>query len=412
MSVIAYANRLKISSEKRAEGNTLLATSRQFPKLDRYSSMQNRQKILMLCLLLVVGLQASDTLIFCIRVDDILSRNVTYLPRSIEPFAQAVNSRGGKVTWAVIPHRLIESQNTDGVIVRELHETLTQGNEICQHGYNHICSKCGSTGHEFYCSAQSYHFDYAFQDSLLKLGMKIMQDSLDYQPRLFVPPAHAVDTTTYRILLDNGFRYLSGGAPYTDTIFQDLFNVGSVAEFTWSLTSGKFDAQLTSALNSIRNIGESSGYYCLLLHDYFIRQGYENGVVVTWIGALLDSLNTRYGGRIKYMTLSEAAGYFTRTAETQHVGEKPLLAERMAISTYPNPFNGGMTIRYTIGQPTRITLDIFDFRGRHVAKLVDEYQPSGMYRVSWNAGRFPSGIYFCRLREGESEHVKPITLVK
>jgi hypothetical protein len=78
--------------------------------------------------------QASDTLIFIIRVDDILSRNTTIQPRSIVPFQQTVEARGGKVSWAVIPHRLIEAQNLDGNLVKELIASATNGHEIAQHG--------------------------------------------------------------------------------------------------------------------------------------------------------------------------------------------------------------------------------------------------------------------------------------
>ena len=61
---------------------------------------------------------AQDSLLFVIRVDDIQSRNTTIVPRSIKFFQSAVEKRGGKITWAVIPHRLIETQNQDGVLCK------------------------------------------------------------------------------------------------------------------------------------------------------------------------------------------------------------------------------------------------------------------------------------------------------
>lgn len=65
-----------------------------------------------------------DSLLFIVRVDDILSRNTTTQPRSIVPFEQVIESFGAKVSWAVIPHRLVEPENNDGHLIAELAATV------------------------------------------------------------------------------------------------------------------------------------------------------------------------------------------------------------------------------------------------------------------------------------------------
>ncbi|MCX6138423.1 MAG: DUF2334 domain-containing protein, partial [Ignavibacteriales bacterium] len=121
-------------------------------------------------------LSAGDKFYFMIRVDDIMSRNTTILPRSIIPFQDTVESRGAFVSWAVIPSRLIETTNSDGAITHELKRTVARGHEILIHGYVHICQRCGDSGHEMFCAKNNSAFSYAEQKKLLVDGQKILAD--------------------------------------------------------------------------------------------------------------------------------------------------------------------------------------------------------------------------------------------
>ena len=64
---------------------------------------------------------------------------------------------------------------------------------------------------------------------------------------------------------------------------------------------------------------------------------------------------------------------------------------------YPNPFTGVTTIPFTLDHPARIEIDIFDPTGRNLANLASGEYPAGDHSVSWDAGGFPAGVYFCRL---------------
>ena len=183
------------------------------------------KKITLFFLIAVNFLLAQDSILFCIRVDDILSRSITTLPRSIKQFQYAVEQRGSKVTWAVIPHRLIETQNEDGVLAQELRETIQAGHEIVLHGYNHICPICGSSNHEMYCSTQSVHLSYSQQLGLITDGLKILLDTLHVVPKLFVPPGHSQDTVTFQVLVDKNFEFLSSVGGTKKFIYQDLYNL-------------------------------------------------------------------------------------------------------------------------------------------------------------------------------------------
>lgn len=79
---------------------------------------------------------------------------------------------------------------------------------------------------------------------------------------------------------------------------------------------------------------------------------------------------------------------------------------------YPNPFNASTLIKYELPQASQVTLEIYDILGRHVTKLCDNFQQAGYHRTMWNAAKFPSGIYFYRLRAGDYVETKRMMLVK
>lgn len=64
---------------------------------------------------------------------------------------------------------------------------------------------------------------------------------------------------------------------------------------------------------------------------------------------------------------------------------------------FPNPFNPETTIRYSINNPGRVTLRIYDMRGREVATLIDGNQQTGQYSVHFRSDGLPSGIYIYTL---------------
>ena len=56
-----------------------------------------------------------------------------------------------------------------------------------------------------------------------------------------------------------------------------------------------------------------------------------------------------------------------------------------------------ITIPFSLGQSTRITLELFNLKGQKVATLVKSEMPVGSHQVSVHADRYPAGVYFYRL---------------
>ncbi len=79
---------------------------------------------------------------------------------------------------------------------------------------------------------------------------------------------------------------------------------------------------------------------------------------------------------------------------------------------WPNPFNSATMIRYSVKQPGRVRLMIYNLLGQETATLVNRFQSPGSYTISWNAKDLPSGIYFCRMEAQEFQQTRKMLLVR
>jgi hypothetical protein len=84
---------------------------------------------------------------------------------------------------------------------------------------------------------------------------------------------------------------------------------------------------------------------------------------------------------------------------------------------YPNPFNPETIIKFSLPQDSWVTLKVFNLLGQVVITLVDEQKAAGEYTVSWNGKNgqnqdVSSGVYFYRIKAGDHESVRSMTLLR
>jgi hypothetical protein len=82
------------------------------------------------------------------------------------------------------------------------------------------------------------------------------------------------------------------------------------------------------------------------------------------------------------------------TAVTEHTAQP---AGFSLGQNFPNPFNPSTLITYSLPASAHVDLTIADALGRECAVLVNATEGQGEHRISWNAGAFPAGVYFCRM---------------
>ena len=79
---------------------------------------------------------------------------------------------------------------------------------------------------------------------------------------------------------------------------------------------------------------------------------------------------------------------------------------------YPNPFNPSTTIRYGVPVRSPVSLVVYNALGQAVATLVDTEQEPGYYEVRFDGMNLASGVYFCRLKAGDSIRTNKILLLR
>ena len=82
------------------------------------------------------------------------------------------------------------------------------------------------------------------------------------------------------------------------------------------------------------------------------------------------------------------------------------------VRAFPNPFNGSTIIKYALPEEMEIELSIYNILGQKVDVLLDDRKPPGRYAITWNAGNFPSGIYFARLESMAGSRTEKMLLLR
>jgi photosystem II stability/assembly factor-like uncharacterized protein len=79
---------------------------------------------------------------------------------------------------------------------------------------------------------------------------------------------------------------------------------------------------------------------------------------------------------------------------------------------YPNPFNPSTKIKYSVRQPSSVTIKVFNVVGAEIETLVNEEMPAGSFEITWNAVNLPSGVYFYQFKAGSFIDTKKMVLSK
>ena len=65
---------------------------------------------------------------------------------------------------------------------------------------------------------------------------------------------------------------------------------------------------------------------------------------------------------------------------------------------YPNPSAGDVTLEFTVEQPGKASIQIFDVTGALITTLFEGNVEAGeLRRVTFDGGKLPKGIYIARL---------------
>ena len=79
---------------------------------------------------------------------------------------------------------------------------------------------------------------------------------------------------------------------------------------------------------------------------------------------------------------------------------------------YPNPFNPSTNISFDLASDGFVSVKIFDYLGREVSSLVNDFRTAGYYSVDFNAANMSSGVCFYKLESNGFSKVMKMSLIK
>jgi hypothetical protein len=87
------------------------------------------------------------------------------------------------------------------------------------------------------------------------------------------------------------------------------------------------------------------------------------------------------------------------------------------LQNHPNPFAWRTTIAYDVPEESRVTIDVYNVLGQHVARLVNAKKSGGRHTIVWDgnddSGRpVSSGIYFYRMEWGPQTLSRKMILLR
>ncbi len=212
-----------------------------------------------------------------------------------------------------------------------------------------------------------------------------------------------------------------------------LENQGTLAAPVWVVVPGYFGgldvgSNCSPTLGDYDHDGDQDLITGNLSHAvrYFAHEGanwVEDASVVAGITAgqnAAPALADLDGDGDLDLTIGNYAGtfnYYRNLGPPTAVPDADVVAAKLALAAYPNPFNPSTTLRFRLSTPTTVLLAIYDLAGRQVRTLAVGKLPEGDHAVRWdgrdeNGALLSSGVYFGRLRAGKDMRTAKLVFVK
>ena len=222
-----------------------------------------------------------------------------------------------------------------------------------------------------------------------------------------------------------------GHPMYSASYIKD-FN--DVTLFTWTPPTGRYyylevpaDAYPIYAesgyyYRTVPTTGYTSGYdvnfhladengveYFLLEHAELSRIFYNYDTQTYYYGLFIIDIT----GSIISTEIYQG-GSFTTGVESEPILMKSLLTLE---GNYPNPFNAGTTIKYTLQEPAVVDIVIHDLNGRVIDSESTGLMQSGTHTFFWNGKNrsginVSSGVYFVSVLSNDISLTKKLMLIK
>lgn len=233
---------------------------------------------------------------------------------------------------------------------------------------------------------------------------------------------HSLQTSGGLMRIDSLFRVINRrGGPYWgdscggNNLYElSIYHLGEEDSTSWKICDGLYLEQFVryNGISVMNIFGQARE-----VMDFDYGGIAEGGDTLWFYGARLAKgigMIEEQHYEWSYMILQGAIIDGVQYGTIVSVDEMPVTIPENTIlyPNYPNPFNPTTKIRYSVPNTSLIFIKIYDVLGNEVATLVNEHKPAGTYEVNWDAGNFPSGVYFYKLQTENYIAVKKMLLMK
>ncbi|MEP7375512.1 MAG: Ig-like domain-containing protein [Chitinophagaceae bacterium] len=122
------------------------------------------------------------------------------------------------------------------------------------------------------------------------------------------------------------------------------------------------------------------------------------------------SLPTGQQASTALLEIRGAGAVSARSANPVVINARSRIQNHSLGQNYPNPFDKGTKIPFTLSGAEKVNLVLFDINGRVVKVLVNASKDAGAYTVNFNAGSLAKGIYYYRIQAGDFNAVKKLII--
>ncbi len=132
---------------------------------------------------------------------------------------------------------------------------------------------------------------------------------------------------------------------------------------------------------------------------------YNTGNEPTDGSRLTERVTQIYNPTTNQLTNARRVELFYVTTST----EAPL-ALNNSIEVYPNPSTDVASVRFSLSQPAKVSIQLYDVTGRMVKEIAESNMSSGEHRFSINTGALIQGVYLLRVNSNDQSQVKRVVV--
>jgi hypothetical protein len=291
-----------------------------------------------------------------------------------------------------------------------------------------------ATGNGIYIDHGGDQFGMRIENNYMSTGTGLHIDNQNTGTGLYVS-----DTKSGRMIVtsqDSANKpAITVGYKYGPT-FRD-----SAMLYPWGLKSKKAAIDtIRTALSGRRYFGNQQKNTC----DTFIVWGAAESTTVVTASYGKDTRATSWNGLqawagkdtvyVQRRAVSDPNNYYWRANKTIEAAQiqatpyntgaegPPETAEAITSAvkleqSYPNPTASDVFISYQVAREGQVSLAVYNMLGQKVKTLVEQPQPAGAYKISWDGRNqqgqgVSSGIYFYELKTEDARITKKLVLAK